>query len=173
MQPPPHPSLSPRNAAAPPGYCNCAFPPCVTAGGVRFSVTCIAVHTGHDRPHLSLSIARETDAAPAGSGSIPPHRCPRGNHRESAPFLPVSSQCTKPGCSRFRPTCSGSPATNVCCSSPGLRSSLRPRSAASWAPPIGRRTETGTCLLIDTPNNPAKTGVGEKMSRDMEYSGWK
>lgn len=61
--------------------------------------------------------------------------------------LPGSSQCTRPGCSRFRPSCSGTPATSVCCSSPGLRSFLRPRSAASWAPPIGKRTETGTCFI--------------------------
>lgn len=59
-------------------------------------------------------------------------------------YLPVFSRCMMMGCSRFPPSCSGTPATSVCCSSPGLGSFLRPRSAASWAPRIGRRTETGT-----------------------------
>lgn len=67
--------------------------------------------------------------------------------------LPGSFRCRRPGCSRFPPSCSGTPATSVCCSSPGLGSFLRPRSAASWLPRIGRRTETGTCL-IDTLKRP-------------------
>ena len=62
--------------------------------------------------------------------------------------LPGFSRCMKLGCSRSPPSCSGTPATSVCCSSPGLRSFLRPRSAASWAPRIGRRTETGTYFYL-------------------------
>lgn len=58
--------------------------------------------------------------------------------------LPVFFRCMMMGCSRFPRSCSGTPATSVCYSSPGLGSFLRPRSAASWAPRIGRRIETGT-----------------------------
>lgn len=77
---------------------------------------------------------------------------------------PGSSQYKKKGCSRFPPSCSGTPATSVCCSSPGLGSFLRQRSAASWARRIGRRTETGTCF-----NKPERTGArGEPQSGGKE-----
>lgn len=58
--------------------------------------------------------------------------------------LPGFFRCMRQECSRFPRCCCGTPATSVCCSSPGLGSFLRPRSAASWAPRIGRRRETGT-----------------------------
>lgn len=61
--------------------------------------------------------------------------------------LPLFSRYTRLGCSRFPPCCSGTPATNVCCSSPGLGSFLRPQSAASLAPWIGKHKETGTCFI--------------------------
>lgn len=59
-------------------------------------------------------------------------------------FSPVFSRCRRTGCSRFPPSCSGTRATSVCCSFPGLGSFLRPRSEASWAPRIGKRRVTGT-----------------------------
>lgn len=74
--------------------------------------------------------------------------------------LPVFFRCMRLGCSRFPPSCSGTQATSVCCFSPGLGSFLRPRSAASWAPRIGKRTETGTYFLHTLPrrNEPRERG---------------
>lgn len=84
--------------------------------------------------------------------------------------LPVFFRCMRLGCSRFPPSCSGTPATSVCCSSPGLGSFLRPRSAASWAPRIGRRTETGTCFINTLKRaNTAREAVWE----DKGVSEWK
>jgi len=81
------------------------------------------------------------------------HFHPRMRHGPRTGYwccLPVFFRCMTRGCSRFPPSCSGTPATSVCCSSPGLGSFLRPRSAASWAPRIGRRTETGTYFNKNT-----------------------
>lgn len=69
--------------------------------------------------------------------------------------LPLFFRCRRLECSRFPLSCSGTPATSVCCSSPGLRSFLRLRSAASWAPWNGRRTETGTCRHFQKPKEAA------------------
>lgn len=74
-------------------------------------------------------------------------------------LLPVFFRYTRRGRSRFPPSCSGTPATSVCCSFLGLGSFHRPRSAASWAPRIGRRTKTGTYFnnTLTQRNNPPKT----------------
>lgn len=85
--------------------------------------------------------------------------------------LPVFFRCMMMGCSRFPPSCSGTPATSVCCSSPGLRSLLRPRSAASWAPRIGRRTETGTYFnnTLTRQNDPKQLENRCRNTRSLRY----
>ncbi len=82
--------------------------------------------------------------------------------------LPVFFRCMRLGCNRFPQSCSGTPATSVCCFSPGLGSFLRPRSAASWAPRIGRRTETGTYFIH---TSPLQNEPGERESRRLDKTG--
>lgn len=72
------------------------------------------------------------------------------------------------GCSRFPPSCSGTPATSVCCSSPGLGSFLRPWSAESWAPRIGRRTESGTYFNNTLTRRNETVTDREQLSGDKE-----
>ena len=135
--------------------CICSFPGKYQE--VSFNMACAAAHTVHlhglclPRSHQSFPYYAFTHFTPSCdmvTACIHWGKIQRNPPMPQRRCLPGFSRCMKLGCSRSPPSCSGTPATSVCCSSPGLRSFLRPRSAASWAPRIGRRTETGTYFYL-------------------------